>query len=149
MIDVKHTERSHVRISFGGTVHKSYFGAGARERMENEIKVLEYLTQRRCPFVPRLVDVDRRELTIEMTQCGYPVQQIGDEKLSDLFEELMQFGVDHKDRHVRNVTYHSATGWFFIVDFEFADICEVPSLYRLDALQRLIADELAGLNDLY
>lgn len=147
MIDVKRTERSCVRIGYAGTVHKHYFGHAAKTRMENEVRVLEYLRQRNCPFVPRLLEADREDMKIVMTHCGYAIQQLSEDRLNELFEELREYGVEHEDQHVRNITYCTSAGRFFVVDFEFASILEHPSIERIEDLQRVIARELAGLDE--
>ncbi len=43
MITIKDTERSCVLKSFEGFVHKHYRGTHARQRLENEVRVLSIL----------------------------------------------------------------------------------------------------------
>jgi tRNA A-37 threonylcarbamoyl transferase component Bud32 len=58
MHEVKDTQRAQVRIGFDGRVHKTFRGREAYVRFENEVRVLRYLKERGCPFVPQLLEVD-------------------------------------------------------------------------------------------
>ncbi len=122
MINLKDTERSCVRLAYNGQVFKQYRGHQARQRFENEIRVLRHLDAMGCNFVPRLVDIDSVHLQITQTHCGYAVERLTELRLRELFESLHQFGVDHGDPELRNVTYRASDGCFCIVDFEFATI---------------------------
>src|SRR5688572_25973766 len=53
-LKVKDTLRATVHLTFDGRVIKAYHGPNARERFDQETKVLKFLEQRGCPFVPRL-----------------------------------------------------------------------------------------------
>ena len=52
--EAKNTARALVRIGFDGRVHKSFRAADAQKRFENELRVLLYLQERGCEFVPRI-----------------------------------------------------------------------------------------------
>jgi hypothetical protein len=122
MHEVKDTLRATVRISFDGTVYKTFRGPKAQERFENEVRVLRYLEERNCPFVPRLVKTYPDRLQIVTTSCGTRIQHLDEERTKELFAELETFGVRHDDPEMRNVTYRQSDGRFCIVDFEFAEI---------------------------
>lgn len=124
MQEVKDTQRASVRIGYDGRVHKTFRGPDAPARFANETRVLRYLEQKNCPFVPRLLAADPSDLSIVTTNCGQRVTQIGDEKLKGLFEELESYGVKHDDPFMRNVTYNAREGRFCLIDFEFATILE-------------------------
>jgi tRNA A-37 threonylcarbamoyl transferase component Bud32 len=124
MQEVKDTLRARVRISYDGRVYKQYRGPNARERFENEVRVLRYLEERGCPFVPRLLEASPEELQIVTTSCGSRVEHLDDERARELFQELEQYGVKHDDPEMRNVTYRQSDGRFCIVDFEFAVITQ-------------------------
>ncbi|MFY7878186.1 MAG: hypothetical protein ACOVQM_22200, partial [Pirellula sp.] len=62
MIEAKNTQRAVVRIGYDGRVHKLFQGPKARERFQNECRVLVYLENRKCPFVPRLLSADTETL---------------------------------------------------------------------------------------
>jgi len=128
MIELKDGIRSLVRLDFRGRVHKQFRGTNAKERCENEIKVLETLEERKCPNVPRLLDADLDELTIITTSCGKPVEDtLSRQKALTLFAELeKKYGIRHDDQEPRNVTYDSITGKFCIIDFELAEILPMP-----------------------
>ena len=143
MIIVKDTERSCVCRAFDGFVHKQYRGHHARQRLENEVKVLEHLRSRNCLFVPRLVDIDRRGLVIVQTNCGVAVQRLDDQRLQQLFDSLLEFDVLHGDRELRNVTYRAADGNFCVVDFELATIVERDLSLQLELLQTQVEIELS------
>jgi tRNA A-37 threonylcarbamoyl transferase component Bud32 len=119
---MKDTPRALVRIGFDGIVHKTFRGHLAKERFEQEVRVLKYLEKRMCPFVPRLIEADSEQLKIRTTNCGNRVDRVNPEKQNELFAELEQYGVRHEDRNVRNITYRVADGRFCIIDFEFATI---------------------------
>lgn len=127
MQEAKNTARALVRIGYDGTVHKFFRAAKAEERFENELRVLKYLEDRGCNFVPRVLDYDRDKLELVTSNCGARVQHMGDEKLHELFQELESFGVRHDDPYLRNVTYRATDGRFCIIDFEFATILEESS----------------------
>src|SRR5215207_9757590 len=127
MREMKDTARAVVRIGFDGRVHKTFRGHKARERFEHEIRVLRYLGDRGCTFVPRLLEVDSPNLKMVTTNCGGRVDQLNPERQVALFAELEQFGVRHEDRELRNITYRIADGRFCIIDFEFATILDEGS----------------------
>ncbi|MGA2691499.1 MAG: serine/threonine protein phosphatase [Opitutaceae bacterium] len=124
MHEMKDTARALVRISFDGRVHKTFRGHLAKERFENEVKVLRHLEARGCPFVPRLLESDPEQLKIITTNCGTRVDQVNSERLKELFDELEPYGVRHEDRELRNITYRTFDGRFCIIDFEFASILD-------------------------
>ncbi len=124
MQEVKDTKRALVRIGYDGLVHKTFRGHQAFARFSNEVKVLKYLEGRQCDFVPRLVESDEATLSMVTTNCGSRVEQIGPERLKELFAELEGFGVRHDDPEIRNVTYRKTDGRFCIIDFEFAVLLE-------------------------
>lgn len=124
MHDVKDTARATVRIGFDGRVHKTFRGHFARERFEHEVRVLKYLEERGCAFVPKVIESDPAILKLVTTNCGQRVDQLDPEKLKALFAELETFGVRHEDRELRNVTYRIGDGRFCLIDFEFATILD-------------------------
>ena len=124
MREMKDTARAVVRIGYDGRVHKTFRGYWARERFEHEVRVLQYLEQRGCNFVPRLLEVEPENLKIVTTNCGGRVDQLNAERQAELFAELERYGVRHEDRELRNITYRISDGRFCIIDFEFATILD-------------------------
>lgn len=124
MQELKDTLRSTVRLSFDGRVHKQYRGPKARERFLNEVRVLRYLGDKGCPFVPELLEADEDNLKIVTTSCGSRIEVLSEDKRQEIFDELRRYGVEHDDPDMRNVTYRAADGRFCVVDFEFATIIE-------------------------
>lgn len=122
MNPVKDTARAVVRIGFDGRVHKTFRGPQAQERFDNEVKVLKFLEERGCDFVPRLLSSDPETLQIVTTNCGARVERLPEERLKQIFAELENFGVRHDDPFLRNVTYRASDGRFCLIDFEFATI---------------------------
>src|SRR5687767_109106 len=122
MLQVKDTLRSTVHLTFDGRVFKVYHGPKARERFDNETRILKFLEQKGCVFVPKLLDADPVELRIITSNCGSRVEHLDAKRTEELFAELEQFGVRHDDPDIRNVTYRQADGRFCIIDFEFATI---------------------------
>src|SRR5271154_2941651 len=97
MLTVKDTLRATVRLSFDGRVSKTYHGPNAKERFENEVRVLKFLEARGCNFVPRLLEADEKKLRIVTTNCGSRVEHLDAKRMKDLFAELEKFGVRHDD----------------------------------------------------
>ena len=124
MHEIKDTLRATVRMTYDGRVQKTFRGPKAAERFANEVKVLQYLEAKNCPFVPRLLEFRPASLFIVTTSCGTRVDHLDDERLKELFAELEQFGVRHDDPEMRNVTYRRSDGRFCIIDFEFATILD-------------------------
>jgi tRNA A-37 threonylcarbamoyl transferase component Bud32 len=122
MLQVKDTARSLVRLSYDGRVYKTFRGPNARERFENEVRVLRFLESKKCLFVPKLLEVDPERLQIVTNSCGTRVAHMDPQKLKDLFSELELFGVRHDDPDLRNVTYRQSDGRFCLIDFEFATL---------------------------
>ena len=120
MREIKDTKRAEVRIGYDGRVHKHYRGPLARERFENEVRVLKCLEARSCPFVPRLLEAHPEELYIITTNCGQIAPNVGNDKMQQLFLELEKYGIRHDDAFARNITYDSKAGRFCVIDFEFA-----------------------------
>ena len=129
MITVKDTPRATVRVSFDGRVTKAFHGPKAKERFENEVKILRHLGRKRCPFVPRLLNSDSKTLTIITTNCGSRVTHLDEERCREIFGQLEEFGVRHDDPDLRNVTYRQTDGCFCLIDFEFATLLEKPALH--------------------
>jgi tRNA A-37 threonylcarbamoyl transferase component Bud32 len=127
MREVKDTLRATVRIGFDGRVHKTFRGPNAEERFANEVKVLKYLEERGCPFVPQLLEAYPHHLKIVTSSCGQRVEHLDPERTKELFAELETYGVRHDDAEMRNVTYRQSDGRFCLIDFEFATILsELP-----------------------
>ena len=127
MHEVKDTGRAIVRIGYDGRVHKTFRGPKARERFETEVKVLRYLEEAGCDFVPRLLDSDSEVLMIVTTNCGSRVERLNEERMKELYDELETYGVRHEDAFLRNVTYRQQDGRFCLIDFEFATILSEES----------------------
>jgi hypothetical protein len=115
MNQVKDTLRATVRIGYDGRVHKQFRGPKAEERFANEVKVLQYLEKRGCPFVPRLLEHDPETLRMVTSNCGMRVDHLDEERSKELFAELEKYGVRHD-------TYRQSDGRFCLIDFEFATI---------------------------
>jgi serine/threonine protein phosphatase PrpC len=124
MEEAKNTARALVKIGYDGSVHKFFRHHGAQERFENELRVLQYLEERNCPFVPRVLSYDPDKLELVTTNCGARVTQLDDAKRGELFAELESYGVRHDDPTIQNVTYRSRDGRFCLIDFEFATILD-------------------------
>ena len=124
MNQVKDTARATVRLGYDGRVHKTFRGPHADERFANEVRVLQYLEKRGCPFVPRLLERDPAQLVMVTTNCGGRVERMDEVRVAQLFAELEAFGVRHEDRHLRNITYSPQLGRFCLIDFEFATILD-------------------------
>lgn len=124
MHEMKDTPRALVRISYDGRVHKTFRGHMARERFEQEVRVLQHLERKGCPFVPRLLESDPGQLKIVTTNCGRRVDQVNPERQAELFAELEPYGVRHEDRDIRNITYRATDGRFCVIDFEFATLLD-------------------------
>jgi tRNA A-37 threonylcarbamoyl transferase component Bud32 len=122
MLKVKDTLRATVNLGFDGRVFKAYHGPDAQKRFDNEVRVLRHLEKRGCNFVPRLIEVDEKNLRIITTNCGGRVDHLDAPRAKELFAELEPFGVRHDDPEIRNVTYRQADGRFCLFDFEFATI---------------------------
>jgi serine/threonine protein phosphatase PrpC len=127
MREVKDTNRALVRIGYDGLVHKTFRGREAWVRYTTEVKVLRYLEERGCDFVPRLLEADEDKLTLVTSNCGTRVDQLNPERQKELFAELETYGVRHEDRQMRNVTYRKKDGRFCLIDFEFATILDDAS----------------------
>ena len=128
MLQVKDTLRSTVQVTFDGRVIKTYHGPDARQRFDNEVRVLRYLEERGCNFVPRLLEADPVKIRIVTGHCGTRVEHLDADRARELFAELETYGVRHEDADVRNVTYRQSDGRFCLIDFEFATILPPPAL---------------------
>lgn len=124
MREMKDTQRATVHIGYDGRVHKRFLGPLAKERFENEVRVLRYLDKKGCDFVPKVISCDHENLYLVTSNCGAIVESISDKKLKTLFVALEQYGVEHGDPFQRNVTYSPQLGRFCVIDFEFATIIE-------------------------
>ena len=124
MEHVKDTLRALVRIGYDGRVYKTFRGPKAQERFDTEVKVLKYLEERGCPFVPRLLEADPAQLRIVTSNCGARVEHLDEARQKEIYAELLPYGVRHEDAEMRNVTYRQSDGRFCLIDFEFATILE-------------------------
>jgi predicted Ser/Thr protein kinase len=124
MQEAKNTARAVVHIGYDGRVHKYFKGPQARERYENEKRVLSFLQKKECPFVPRMLEHDDGLMYLVTSNAGKRVEHLSSGKCEQLFAELEAYGVRHEDAEVRNITYSDQAGRFCIIDFEFATILE-------------------------
>lgn len=124
MHEVKDTPRAMVRIGYDGRVHKTFRGHLARERFENEVRVLKYLEERGCDFVPKVLETHPEELKMVTTSCGARVEHMSEAKMKEVFGNLEKYGVRHDDAFLRNITYRASDGRFCVIDFEFATLLD-------------------------
>ena len=136
MHEMKDTRQATVHIGYDGRVHKTYNGHKARERFQNELRVLRYLEKQNCPFVPRVLEAKEEDLYMVTTNCGAIVEKISESKLRQLFSELEQYGVRHEDPFQRNVTYSPQKGRFCLIDFEFATILSTGEGLKVEDVKR-------------
>ncbi|HAV12041.1 MAG TPA: serine/threonine protein phosphatase [Opitutae bacterium] len=122
MHEAKNTPRATVHIGYDGSVHKRFKGPQARERYENEVRVLQFLEKAACDFVPRIISKDDDALYLVTSNCGSRVDHVSGDKVTKIFADLEAYGVRHEDAEVRNITYSAQLGRFCIIDFEFATI---------------------------
>jgi len=127
MQEAKDTRRALVHIGYDGRVHKTFRGHQARERFENEVRVLRHLEARGCDFVPRVLETDPANLKMVTSSCGSRVDHMNEERMKAIFAELESYGVRHDDPFLRNITYRIADGRFCIIDFELATLLDPPS----------------------
>ena len=132
MHEVKDTRRALVRIGYDSRVHKTFRGHQARERFENECRILKFLEEKGCDFVPRLLESDPEKLYICTTNCGRHVDHLPEDRVAELFAQLAAFGVEHDDPFLRNVTYRISDGRFCVIDFELAKIKGDPNPFAAD-----------------
>jgi hypothetical protein len=123
---VKDTLRATVRIGYDGRVHKTFRGPNAAERFATEVRVLRHLESRNCPFVPTLLEAHPDQLKIVTTNCGQRVEHLDEERMREVYAELVAYGVRHDDAEMRNITYRASDGRFCVIDFEFAAILPEP-----------------------
>lgn len=121
-MESKNTARAFVRVGYDGRVHKFFKGPQARERYENELRVLNYLEENHCDFVPKVLSKNDAQFYLITSNCGARVDRMSEGKRKQTFAELEKFGVRHEDPELRNITYCSKHGRFCIIDFEFATI---------------------------
>jgi hypothetical protein len=125
MQDMKDTRRAWVRIGYDGRVHKTFRGHQAKERFQNELRVLRYLESRACASVPRVLEAHEDELRLVTTNCGRRIERIAETRVRELFADLeTQYQVRHEDPYARNVTYSTEAGSLCLIDFEFATILD-------------------------
>jgi tRNA A-37 threonylcarbamoyl transferase component Bud32 len=124
MREIKDTKRAEVHIGYDGRVHKKYRGPMAKERFENEVRVLKYLEEKGCDFVPKLLESHPEDLYIITTNCGQIAPKVSKEKAKQLFSSLEKYGIRHDDAFTRNITYDAKLGCFCVIDFEFAIILD-------------------------
>lgn len=124
MQEVKNTQRASVRIGYDGRVHKTFRGPNAEERFATEVRVLKYLEERGCDFVPKLLEADPENLYMVTSNCGARVDHLSEEKMKSIYDELETYGVRHDDAFIRNITYRKTDGRFCVIDFEFATILD-------------------------
>ena len=93
MHEIKDTGRALVRIGFDGLVHKTFRGPLAKERFENEVRVLRFLEEKGCDFGRKLLSADEGQMKIVTTNCGGRVDHLNSERMKALYAELEPFGV--------------------------------------------------------
>lgn len=119
---VKDSKVALVRVGYDGRVHKWYRGPLAKERYENECRVLHHLEDQGCDFVPQILEEQPEELYLVTSNCGSRPTSLRKKKAEELFRKLEKFDVRHNDQAERNITYDQRKGRFCVIDFEFATI---------------------------
>ena len=122
MHEEKNTARATVHIGYDGKVHKRFKGPQARERYENEVRVLQFLESKNCSFVPKIIEKEDAELYLVTSNCGGRADRVSQSKVDKIFAELETYQVRHEDAELRNITYDARAGRFCVIDFEFATI---------------------------
>ncbi len=122
LYEAKNTQRALVRIGYDGRVYKTFRGPNAKERFENEVRILRHLERAQCVFVPQLFEANQEELRIVTSNCGARVDQLNATRIKQIFDELESYGVRHDDPFLRNITYRASDGRFCVIDFEFATL---------------------------
>lgn len=141
MKSVKDTKRATVHVGFDGRVHKRFLGPGADLRYKNEVRVLRYLEEKGCSFVPKVLLAEEENLYLVTSNCGAIVDKISDDRMHQLFAELEAYGVRHGDPFARNITYNHHQGRFNLIDFEFATILESGEGLTLEEIKELSTEE--------
>lgn len=124
MLVIKDSPRARVRFRPDGSVSKQFRSSNARERFENEIRILRFLESKLCHFVPRLIHANPNLLEIVTTHCGAAIQHLSPRKLEEIFSSFESYGVRHEDASIRNVTYRALDGSFCVIDFALASIID-------------------------
>ena len=124
MPEVKDSDRALVRITYDGSVHKTFRGSLASDRFANEVRVLRHLESKGCDFVSKIIEADPDTLTLVTTSCGSRVERISPDRLKKIFAQLEAYGVRHDDPFTRNVTYRVSDGRFCLIDFELATLID-------------------------
>jgi len=144
MTPLKDTKRACVLRSHNGHIRKTFTGPHRETRFWNEVRILKHLNEQNCPFVPKLICIDKQDFTVILSYAGEAIQHLSDERLSEVFSKLESYGVRHQDQATRNVLYNHRTGEFSVIDFEFAELisqsasfCEIT--HRLDELDELLS----------
>jgi tRNA A-37 threonylcarbamoyl transferase component Bud32 len=144
MIPLKNTKRACVRRHQNGHIRKIFTGPKKAIRFWNEVRILRHLNEQDCPFVPRLISIDKTKFAITISYAGEPVQHLSEEKRQAVFSELEKYGVRHQDQAARNILYNHKAGEFSVIDFELAEfisssesVCEIT--HRLDELDELLS----------
>jgi len=124
MLEFKNTGRSRVVNAFDGRVIKCFNGPNAAKRFQNDCRVLRHLNQLECPFVPRLLDANSSRLSITTEYVGQSVERLSEDRVQELFDRLLAYGVRHHDPALRNILYHSKIDEFMLIDFELAEVSD-------------------------
>lgn len=124
MLEFKNTGRARVVNAFDGRVIKCFNGPNAAKRFQNECRVLRHLNQLECPFVPRLLDANSSRLSITTEYAGQSVERLSEDRVQELFDRLLAYGVRHDDPALRNILYHSKINELMLIDFELAEVSD-------------------------
>jgi serine/threonine protein phosphatase PrpC len=141
VFEAKNTQRAIVRIGYDGRVYKQFQGPDAKKRFETECRTLLFLEDKKCPFVPRLLDCNPDKLEIVTSNCGARVEHIGEDRIKEIFAELESYGVRHDDPYLRNITYRATDGRFCVIDFEFSTILDSSATLINDGEPEHVAKE--------
>ena len=103
------------------------------------MRILRLLEERKCGYVPRLLEADPETLSLVTTNCGQMAQKMRKQKIDRLFAELERdYGVRHDDPFEKNITYRQSDGRFCIIDFELAE----ETLARVPNARRYVTNEV-------
>lgn len=104
-------------------VIKRFIGEKNKNLFENEVKVLRFLEEKGCDFVPKIISVDSENTAVVMTHCGTRLKDPNIGIIRQLFFDLeSKYRVKHGDPCVVNVLYNSSNNKLYIIDFEVSTI---------------------------
>lgn len=145
---ILYESETHVKIYKGYKPRRVYNRLTKREAFELELEIYKRISGEKN--FPKLINYDKKKMTLEIEHCGKPLTQLDkieindlDKQIKNIINVLKKNNIIHLDLHSsgKNICYKD--GKIYLIDFDIAIIDNKPLNRFLDSKNKDIDVEEA------